>query len=96
MTHGDARLENLIRAGDKLVWIDFREGMFEGDQLLSRMNDLRTCLNSLVRHHRKNVSLTTILDEDTMKKYEAALPADSPVEAFDALVHNVWSTLNSN
>ena len=52
VVHGDARLENLLRVDDRLVWIDFRECQIEASQELQRWWDLRTCLNNFIRHCR--------------------------------------------
>ena len=60
VTHGDARLENLIRVEEgNLVWIDFRESQIEASQQQERWWDLRTCLSNFSRHFQNNVTHET-------------------------------------
>jgi len=55
VVHGDARLENLVRAdGGRLVWIDFRECQIEAEQELQCWWDLRTCLHNFARHYHRS------------------------------------------
>ena len=95
VTHGDARLENLVLYEDKLVWIDFRECQIEGDDTLARRWDLRTCLNSLVVHFSHDSTRVTNLEEELLARYDAALPSGSSDLVLIPLVDAVWTIMTT-